>query len=152
MLRRSGNRLGLFRLQLILFRVGFLCDLQVQIHLRQFQAKVNLILFDAEIVQILILVRSVFAIFIVLERMLFHLGLAALGAWPLDGHLRWRRRRRMRLKEGANLLRGGQPAVDQLQEYCIHNIAIRSKFRGNAHLLQNKVRQPLTRFRPDLQE
>ena len=45
-----------------------------------------------------------------------------------------------------------KPAVDQLQENLVDDFLVGGKLRRNAHLLHQRIRNALPRFRPDLQE
>src|SRR6185437_892155 len=95
---------------------------------------------------------GLFALFFFLLERLLHLGFGPASAAPLHRHLRRRRRRRIRLEECLHLLRRLQFAVNQLQKHLVHNLAVVRQLWSYAHLLHQRVRDPLPHLRPNLQE
>ena len=120
-----GNRLRLASLQIVVPGFGFdiLANLDVEIPLGGVRPRSISSSSPPRSSRSSSSSRCVLGLFVVVGPLL-HLGLATLGARPLDGHLRRRRGRRMRLQEGAHLLRRGQPAVNQFQEDGMHNLAV----------------------------
>ncbi len=96
----------------------------------------------AHIVQVIISVGCVLGILVLVE--VFDLRFRpALAARPLDGDLRRRSRRRIRLQEGAHLFRRGQLAINQLQEDGVQNLVVIGQLRTNPHLLHQGIRNAL---------
>src|SRR5450631_1304242 len=116
-------------------------------------AEIYLFIFSAEIVEIIVIVKSIFGLFIVVERPLFDFSLGApLGTRALDRDLRRGRRRRMRLKECLDLFWSREVTVDQFEKHFVNDFAVGCQIRSDAHLLHLGMRNALARLWPRFQE